>query len=53
MAILGAYMLVTPAVLYNYFPHYEQIEAGAAMVAMCLASDATVIPLWLRRLFKK
>ncbi len=53
MAILGAYMLVTPAVLYNYFPHYEQVEAGSAMVVMCLASDATVIPLWLRRLFSK
>jgi hypothetical protein len=52
MAVFGAYLLVSPAVLYNYFPYYEQAEAGAAMVAMCVASDATIIPLWLRRYFK-
>jgi hypothetical protein len=52
MAVFGAYLLVSPALLYNYFPYYEQAEAGAAMVAMCVASDATIIPLWLRRYFK-
>jgi cytochrome c oxidase assembly factor CtaG len=52
MAIFGAYLLVSPVVLYSYFPYYEQAEAGAAMVAMCVASDATIIPLWLRRYFK-
>jgi hypothetical protein len=51
MAIFGAYLLVSPAVLYSYFPYYEQAQAGAAMVAMCVASDATIIPLWLRRYF--
>jgi len=51
MAIFGAYLLVSPVVLYSYFPYYEQAEAGAAMVAMCVASDATIIPLWLRRYF--
>ncbi len=52
MEIFGAILLVSPVVLYSYFPHYEQAEAGAAMVAMCAASDATIIPLWLRRVFK-
>ena len=53
MAIFGAYLLVSPVALYRYFPYYEQAEAGAAMVAMCVASDATIIPLWLRRFFSK
>jgi len=51
MAIFGAYLLVSPAVLYGSFPYPEQAEAGAAMVAMCFASDATIIPFWLRRYF--
>jgi cytochrome c oxidase assembly factor CtaG len=51
MAIFGAYLLVSPVALYNYFPYPQQAEAGAAMVAMCVASDATIIPLWLRRYF--
>ena len=53
MAVFGAYLLVSPVLLYNYFPYYEQAEAGAAMVAMCVASDATIIPIWLRRFFSK
>jgi len=53
MAIFGAYLLVSQVALYSYFPYYEQAEAGAAMVVMCLASDATIIPLWLRRFFSK
>lgn len=52
MALFGAYLLVSPVVFYNSFPYYEQAEAGAAMVAMCVASDATIIPLWLKRYFK-
>jgi cytochrome c oxidase assembly factor CtaG len=52
MLILGAYMLVSPIVVYGSYPYPEQVEAGAAMVAMCLASDATIIPLWARRYFK-
>jgi len=51
MAVFGAYLLVSPVVLYSYFPYYEQAQAGAAMVAMCAASDATIIPLWLKRYF--
>jgi cytochrome c oxidase assembly factor CtaG len=51
MAIFGAYLLVSPVALYSYFPYPQQAEAGAAMVAMCVASDATIIPLWLRRYF--
>jgi len=51
MAIFGAYLLVSPVALYSYFPYPEQAEAGAAMVAMCIASDATIIPLWLKRFF--
>jgi cytochrome c oxidase assembly factor CtaG len=53
MAIFGAYLLVSPIVVYGSYPFYEQAEAGAAMVAMCVASDATIIPLWLRRYFKQ
>ena len=52
MAIFGAYLLISPVVLYGSFPYPEQAEAGAAMVAMCVASDATIIPLWLRRYFR-
>jgi cytochrome c oxidase assembly factor CtaG len=52
MLILGAYMLVSPIVVYGSYPYPEQLEAGTAMVAMCLASDATIIPLWARRYFK-
>ena len=51
MAVFGAYLLVSPVVLYSYFPYYEQAQAGVAMVAMCAASDATIIPLWLKRYF--
>ena len=51
MAVFGAYLLVSPVVVYGLFPYPEQAEAGAAMVAMCVASDATIIPLWLRRYF--
>jgi cytochrome c oxidase assembly factor CtaG len=51
MAIFGAYLLVSPVALYSYFPYPQQAEAGAAMVAMCVASDATIIPLWLHRYF--
>jgi hypothetical protein len=29
------------------------VEAGATMVAMCVASDATIIPLWIRRYFNR
>jgi hypothetical protein len=53
MAIFGAYLLVSPIVVYGSYPFYEQAEAGAAMVAMCVASDATIIPIWLRRYFSK
>jgi cytochrome c oxidase assembly factor CtaG len=53
MAIFGAYLLVSPIVIYGAFPYPEQAQAGAAMVAMCVASDATIIPLWLRRFFSK
>jgi hypothetical protein len=53
MAVFGAYLLVSPTLLYGSFPYPEQAEAGAAMVAMCLASDATIIPFWLRRYFNR
>jgi cytochrome c oxidase assembly factor CtaG len=53
MAVFGAYLLVSPVVIYGLFPYPEQAEAGAAMVAMCVASDATIIPLWLRRYFSR
>jgi cytochrome c oxidase assembly factor CtaG len=53
MAVFGAYLLVSPVVVYGLFPYPEQAEAGAAMVAMCVASDATIIPLWLRRYFSR
>ncbi|HUK51579.1 MAG TPA: cytochrome c oxidase assembly protein [Terriglobales bacterium] len=53
MAIFGAYLCVAPIVVYGSYPFYEQAQAGAAMVAMCVASDATIIPIWLRRYFSK
>jgi cytochrome c oxidase assembly factor CtaG len=53
MLILGAYLLVSPVVVYGSYPYPEQLEAGTAMIAMCLASDATIIPLWVRRYFSK
>ena len=53
MAIFGAFLLVSPVVVYGSYPFYEQAEAGAAMVAMCVASDATVIPIWLKRYFSR
>jgi cytochrome c oxidase assembly factor CtaG len=53
MAIFGAYLLVSPIVVYGSYPFYEQAEAGAAMVAMCVASDATIIPIWLKRYFSR
>lgn len=53
MAIFGAYLLISPIVIYGSYPYYEQAEAGAAMVTMCIASDATIIPLWLRRYFSR
>jgi len=51
MAIFGAVLVVSPVVVYGSYPFYEQAEAGAAMIAMCIASDATVIPIWLKRYF--
>ncbi len=51
MLILGAYLLVSPIAVYGTYPYPEQLEAGTAMVAMCLASDVTIIPLWARRYF--
>jgi cytochrome c oxidase assembly factor CtaG len=51
MLILGAFMLVSPIAIYGSYPYPEQLEAGAAMVGMCLVSDATIIPLWVRRYF--
>lgn len=51
MLILGAYMLVSPVVVYGSYPYPEQLEAGAAMVGMCLLSDATLIPWWAKRYF--
>jgi len=53
MLILGAYLLVSPIAVYGTYPYPEQLEAGTAMIAMCLASDATIIPLWVRRYFSK
>jgi len=53
MLIFGAYLLVSPIAVYGTYPYPEQVEAGAAMVAMCLASDATIIPLWVKRYFSK
>ena len=53
MAIFGAYLLVAPVAIYGSYPAPQQVEAGAAMVAMCVASDATIIPLWIRRYFKR
>ena len=51
MAIFGAYLCVAPIVVYGSYPFYEQAEAGATMIAMCVASDAAIIPFWLRRYF--
>jgi len=53
MLIFGAYLLVTPIAIYGTYPYPEQLEAGTAMIAMCLASDVTIIPLWVRRYFSK
>ena len=53
MLILGAYLLVSPIAVYGTYPYPEQLEAGTAMIAMCLASDVTIIPLWVRRYFSK
>lgn len=53
MLILGAYLLVSPVAVYGNYPYPEQLEAGAAMVGMCLASDVTIIPLWARRYFSQ
>ena len=53
MLIFGAYLLVSPIAVYGSYPYAEQLEAGTAMVAMCLASDVTIIPLWVRRYFSK
>jgi len=53
MLIFGAYLLVSPIAIYGTYPYPEQLEAGAAMVVMCLASDAAIIPLWVRRYFSK
>ena len=53
MLILGAYLLVSPVAFYGTYPYPEQLEAGTAMIAMCLASDVTIIPLWVRRYFSK
>ena len=53
MLIFGAYLLVSPIAIYGTYPYPEQLEAGTAMVAMCLASDVTLIPLWVRRYFSK
>lgn len=53
MAIFGAYLLISPIVIYGSYPYYEQAETGAAMVTMCVASDVTIIPLWLRRYFSR
>ena len=53
MLILGAYLLVSPIAVYGSYPYPEQLEAGTAMIAMCLASDATIIPIWVRRYFSK
>jgi cytochrome c oxidase assembly factor CtaG len=53
MLILGAYLLVSPVAVYGTYPYPEQLEAGTAMIAMCLASDATLIPLWVKRYFSK
>ena len=53
MLILGAYLLVSPIAVYGSYPYPEQLEAGAAMVAMCLASDATIIPYWVKHYFGK
>jgi len=52
MAIFGAYLLVAPVAIYGSYPAPQQVEAGAAMLAMCVASDATIIPLWIRRYFQ-
>jgi len=53
MLIFGAYLLVSPIAVYGSYPYPEQLEAGTAMIAMCLASDVTIIPLWVRRYFSK
>lgn len=53
MQIFGAYLIVSPVMIYGSFPQPEQVEAGAAMVGMCIASDAVVLPVWLRRLFMR
>jgi cytochrome c oxidase assembly factor CtaG len=53
MSVFGAYLLVSPFVIYGSFPYPEQAQAGTAMIAMCVASDATIIPLWLKRFFSK
>jgi cytochrome c oxidase assembly factor CtaG len=53
MLIFGAYLLVSPIAVYGSYPYPEQLEAGTAMIAMCLASDATLIPLWVKRYFSK
>ena len=52
MAIFGAYLLVAPMAVYGSYPAPQQVEAGATMLAMCVASDATIIPLWIRRYFR-
>jgi len=44
LKIFDAYLLVSPTAIYGTYPHSEQLEAGTAMIAMCLASDAATIP---------
>jgi cytochrome c oxidase assembly factor CtaG len=53
MQIFGACLIVSPVMIYGSFPQPEQVEAGAAMVGMCIASDAVILPVWLRRLFMR
>ena len=53
MEIFGAYLLVTPTILYTVYPAADQAIAGAAMVFMCLAVDATIFTNWLCTMFAR
>jgi len=52
MGLFGAFLILSPAHLYDVYPAVQQAETGVIMIAIMTVIDMTVLPCWLYKYFK-
>jgi len=51
LGLYGMFLLLTPRTVYSFYPAYEQVYAGTALLFLMLILDFTIMPLWLYNYF--